>query len=681
MVATYEMHNEMLGQSDILLQCGQPPLESYAPNDAYFAQGEQRMLASPPQDYGACALQYWQETPKTYPRVRSRSELHLRHGLRHQVAIGNHQRRLKRISDCKQRTQNNYELTRYTAPNSFLRDYQVSPFPGIGSQPSTVSIPVTSSVMDVMDLSPHVTSHVDPSERHFMGLDMTPNSAVVTPDVHASTTSSQDTRNADDVIMSSSGIDYPPNIAISPGSCKSPFCCTSPGYCNFPYHNHSFGRSSHSVSHCGPPTNEVSPIHHEAVNRSQSDPFQQEQVFVRDSPHDVDSAPTPVFNRRMSAPTVHDPFPGIKADQISLPGLGEHDDFSEVMAPMTSLSSSSSSSLSSSTSSILNENLLADVTGNDVMGLLTSPKLEILENSTSMDFYPTEKTKPTFAGAGPVRRSPPPPNVTLNPDKHKRSTLPQDPSTWTRNHVKEWLVNSSKEYNLQELDLKKFASTDGYKLCQMTMRDLCRITSKANAEVILNKLSLLKRSNSTSSTFNGVMDPFQAAQARMPHVKDPYKLFGPICLELSNPGSSQIQLWQFLMELLTVSSNAPCIAWEGVTGQFKMVDPDEVARRWGERKSKPNMNYDKLSRALRYYYDKSLMTKVHGKRYAYKFDFNGIYQTLQTNAKPPSNQPSLFYSSRQSRVRQQARMSLCQLRKLSQAGMIPPGMTDPPATS
>lgn len=26
--------------------------------------------------------------------------------------------------------------------------------------------------------------------------------------------------------------------------------------------------------------------------------------------------------------------------------------------------------------------------------------------------------------------------------------------------------------------------------------------------------------------------------------------------------------------------------------------------------SKPNMNYDKLSRALRYYYDKNIMTKV-----------------------------------------------------------------------
>uniref|UniRef100_A0A182FHX1 Uncharacterized protein n=1 Tax=Anopheles albimanus TaxID=7167 RepID=A0A182FHX1_ANOAL len=65
------------------------------------------------------------------------------------------------------------------------------------------------------------------------------------------------------------------------------------------------------------------------------------------------------------------------------------------------------------------------------------------------------------------------------------------------------------------------------------------------------------------------------------------------------PGSSgQIQLWQFLLELLSDSANATCITWEGTNGEFKLTDPDEVARRWGERKSKPNMNYDKLSRAL-----------------------------------------------------------------------------------
>lgn len=49
------------------------------------------------------------------------------------------------------------------------------------------------------------------------------------------------------------------------------------------------------------------------------------------------------------------------------------------------------------------------------------------------------------------------------------------------------------------------------------------------------------------------------------------------------------------------------------------------------------MNYDKLSRALRYYYDKNIMTKVHGKRYAYKFDFHGLAQACQPNPTEPSS--------------------------------------------
>ncbi|VDK70872.1 unnamed protein product [Gongylonema pulchrum] len=98
---------------------------------------------------------------------------------------------------------------------------------------------------------------------------------------------------------------------------------------------------------------------------------------------------------------------------------------------------------------------------------------------------------------------------------------------------------------------------------------------------------------------------------------------GPTSSRLASAGSGQIQLWQFLLELLSDSRYAESITWEGTNGEFKLVDPDDVARRWGERKSKPNMNYDKMSRALRYYYDKNIMCKVHGKRYAYKFDFQG----------------------------------------------------------
>ncbi|KAM9299091.1 ETS translocation variant 2 [Gastrophryne carolinensis] len=80
-----------------------------------------------------------------------------------------------------------------------------------------------------------------------------------------------------------------------------------------------------------------------------------------------------------------------------------------------------------------------------------------------------------------------------------------------------------------------------------------------------------------------------------------------------------IQLWQFLLELLQDSSCQKLISWTGNGWEFKLSDPNEVARRWGRRKNKPRMNYEKLSRGLRYYYHKNIIHKTGGQRYVYKF--------------------------------------------------------------
>ncbi|CAL9694552.1 unnamed protein product [Knipowitschia caucasica] len=96
----------------------------------------------------------------------------------------------------------------------------------------------------------------------------------------------------------------------------------------------------------------------------------------------------------------------------------------------------------------------------------------------------------------------------------------------------------------------------------------------------------------------------------------------PAAILAGYTGSGPIQLWQFLLELLTDRTCQSCISWTGDGWEFKLTDPDEVALLWGRRKNKPKMNYEKLSRGLRYYYDKNIIRKTAGKRYVYRFVCN-----------------------------------------------------------
>ena len=83
--------------------------------------------------------------------------------------------------------------------------------------------------------------------------------------------------------------------------------------------------------------------------------------------------------------------------------------------------------------------------------------------------------------------------------------------------------------------------------------------------------------------------------------------------------STNITLWQFLLELLVGNKHRDIIQWTNNDGEFKLINAEEVAKLWGLRKNKHNMNYDKLSRALRYYYDKNIIKKVMGQKFMYKF--------------------------------------------------------------
>ncbi|XP_068165445.1 ETS translocation variant 5-like isoform X2 [Antennarius striatus] len=100
-----------------------------------------------------------------------------------------------------------------------------------------------------------------------------------------------------------------------------------------------------------------------------------------------------------------------------------------------------------------------------------------------------------------------------------------------------------------------------------------------------------------------------------------------------------LQLWQFLLTLLDDPAKGHLIVWTGRNMEFKLIDPEEVARLWGVQKNRPAMNYDKLSRSLRYYYEKGIMQKVAGERYVYKFVCNP--EALFSMAFPDKQRPTL----------------------------------------
>ncbi|XP_030209746.1 transcription factor ETV6 isoform X1 [Gadus morhua] len=79
-------------------------------------------------------------------------------------------------------------------------------------------------------------------------------------------------------------------------------------------------------------------------------------------------------------------------------------------------------------------------------------------------------------------------------------------------------------------------------------------------------------------------------------------------------------LWDYVYQLLSDSRYENYIRWEDPTSKvFRIMDPNGLARLWGNHKNRTNMTYEKMSRALRHYYKLNIIRKEPGQRLLFRF--------------------------------------------------------------
>ena len=98
--------------------------------------------------------------------------------------------------------------------------------------------------------------------------------------------------------------------------------------------------------------------------------------------------------------------------------------------------------------------------------------------------------------------------------------------------------------------------------------------------------------------------------------------------KLDIPASAQ--LWEFTLKVLERPRYHYMVNWDNKReGLFRFHDAQAFAALWGKHRNRPNMTYDKVARALRYYYKRDILSQVGG-RLTYRFS-NRLQKLFRDN--------------------------------------------------
>ncbi|CAN9499131.1 unnamed protein product [Ophioblennius macclurei] len=229
---------------------------------------------------------------------------------------------------------------------------------------------------------------------------------------------------------------------------------------------------------------------------------------------------------------------------------------------------------------------------------------------------------------------------------------PQDsqPQFWSKYQVWEWLqqVMDIHQIDASSIPFQNF-DMDGQQLCSLNYQDFIHAAGSVG-HILYHSITELKWSGNYHMDFGqlefkpeldfpcpfpDISDPsgeiydvtsvhnIAPAASPTPSSPDIKRFFGrPHQVKKHNPRGTH--LWEFIRDiLLNPERNPGLIKWEDRSeGVFRFLKSEAVAQLWGKKKNNSSMTYEKLSRAMRYYYKREILERVDGRRLVYKFGRN-----------------------------------------------------------
>uniref|UniRef100_A0A663E5K3 ETS-related transcription factor Elf-5 n=1 Tax=Aquila chrysaetos chrysaetos TaxID=223781 RepID=A0A663E5K3_AQUCH len=184
------------------------------------------------------------------------------------------------------------------------------------------------------------------------------------------------------------------------------------------------------------------------------------------------------------------------------------------------------------------------------------------------------------------------------------------PEYWSKHNVCEWLQFCCDQYKLDAncISFSRF-NINGLQLCNMTQEEFLEAAGIYGEYLYFILQNIRMHGYSVPAC--------DKACVRAGSIN------GQECHSHGRTNLQNSHLWEFVRDLLlSPEKNGGILEWEDRgQGIFRVVKSEALAKMWGQKKKNDRMTYEKLSRALRYYYKTGILERVD-RRLVYKFGKN-----------------------------------------------------------